>query len=183
MNRKAFILAFSFILFLLSPTLMSQEKKSPKDLDPKHRRWLEEEVVYIITSIEKDVFLQLDSERGRNLFIEAFWRHRDPNLTTPENEFKTEHYRRINYTNKWFGRDAPGPGWRSEMGRIYIILGESPSIERFENLSEVWPIVIWFYSAKPEMGSPPPSMSSFSREMRRVIINCTPLCDSDLNLC
>lgn len=154
MNRKAFILAFSFILFLLSPTLMSQEKKSPKDLDPKHRRWLEEEVVYIITSIEKDVFLQLDSERGRNLFIEAFWRHRDPNLTTPENEFKTEHYRRINYTNQWFGRDAPGPGWRSEMGRIYIILGESPSIERFENLSEVWPIVIWFYSAKPEMGLP-----------------------------
>ena len=153
-KKRAFILALSFILFLLTPSLMSLQKKLLKDLDPESRRWLEEEVVYIITPTEKDVFLQLETERARNLFIEAFWRQRDPNPSTPENEFKKEHYRRISYANQWFGRDTPGPGWRTEMGRIYIILGEPKFIDRFDNLSEVWPIIIWFYEAKPELGLP-----------------------------
>lgn len=153
-KTRAFILALLSLLILLPPSLLSQRKKSPKDLDPRSRRWLEEEVVYIITPTEKDVFLQLETERARNLFIEAFWRQRDPNLNTPENEFKTEHYRRISYANQRFGRDTPGPGWRTERGRICIILGEPEYIDRFENLSEVWPIIIWFYSAKPELGLP-----------------------------
>ena len=144
-----------FLLFFLSiPSFPDQSKKSPKDLGPEYRKWLEEGVVYIITPKEKEVFLQLETDRERNLFIEAFWKHRDPNPNTPVNEFKQEHYRRIIYTNQWFGRESPGPGWRTEMGRIYIILGKPQSIERFESMSEVYPVVIWTYGAKPEQGLP-----------------------------
>ncbi|MBS3819422.1 GWxTD domain-containing protein, partial [bacterium] len=69
------------------------------NLPERYRKWLEEEVVYIITPLEKEVFLKLKTDRERDLFIEAFWKHRDPNHSTPENEFKEEHYRRLNYVN------------------------------------------------------------------------------------
>jgi GWxTD domain-containing protein len=132
----------------------AQKKISPKDLPPTYRKWLQEDVVYIITPKEKDVFLRLENDRQREIFIEAFWKVRDPNPTTPENEFKIEHYRRINYANQNFGKDTPGPGWRSDMGRIYITLGEPKSIDKLENLSDVNPVIIWFYSGMAEYGLP-----------------------------
>jgi GWxTD domain-containing protein len=129
-------------------------KRSAKDLPPQHRKWLEEEVVYIITDKEKSVFLQLETDREREIFIEAFWKQRDPDPLTPKNEFKEEHYKRIAYANQYFGRDTPGPGWRSEMGRIHIILGEARSVEKYENLPEVYPTIIWFYDGMAEFGLP-----------------------------
>jgi GWxTD domain-containing protein len=153
MMRRKFFLYLTLLLFflpLLYPT--SQKAKSPKDLSSTYRKWLEEEVVYIITPKEKEVFFQLETDRERNLFMEAFWRQRDPNPTTPENEYKDEHYRRIKYANQHFGKEGPGAGWRSAMGRIYIILGEPGYIERFENYTEIYPTVIWSYSSKPEYG-------------------------------
>ncbi|MFW6128926.1 MAG: GWxTD domain-containing protein [Candidatus Aminicenantaceae bacterium] len=144
------IVFFSASLFIFS----SPKDKSTDNLSEQHRRWLEEEVVYIITPQEKEVFLQLSNDRERELFIEAFWKHRDPTPNTPENEFKTEHYKRIQYANHWFGRESPGPGWRTDRGRIYIILGEPNSTERFQNLSEVFPVIIWFYGGMKKEGLP-----------------------------
>jgi GWxTD domain-containing protein len=125
------------------------------DLPPRYQQWLEEEVVYIITRTEKDVFLKLTSDKERDLFIEAFWKHRDPAPGTPENEFKTEHYRRINYANHFFGRQGPRPGWRTDRGRIYIILGEPNDIQRFEGKTQTYPAEIWFYQDKAALGLPP----------------------------
>lgn len=136
------------------PALGNPQKKSPKDLPENHRAWLEEEVVYIITPKEKDVFLQLQTDREREMFIEAFWKQRDPYPNTPENEFKEEHSRRISYANHTFGREAPGPGWRTARGKIYITLGEPNTIERFENDSEIYPTIIWFYNGMSEYGLP-----------------------------
>jgi len=155
MKRK-FILLSWLILFsiLVLPAFPFQGKKSPKDLLEIYRTWLEEEVVYIITPKEKEVFLQLETNKERDIFIEAFWKQRDPNPNTPENEFKKEHYCRIKYANQWHGRESPGPGWRTDMGRIYITLGEPRSIEKFENLTEVRPVIIWFYQGMVEYGLP-----------------------------
>jgi GWxTD domain-containing protein len=89
-----------------------------KDLPPKYRAWLQEDVVYIITPREKDVFLRLETDRERDIFIEAFWKQRDPSPGTPINEFREEHYRRIQYANKMFGRTTFLPGWKSERGRL-----------------------------------------------------------------
>ena len=123
---KKNVLGLILILLLgsIAATAAPQKKPTAKDLPPQFRKWLTEEVVYIITPKERDVFLQLESDRERKIFIDAFWKQRDPDLSTEENEFKTEHYRRIAYANQWFGRDVPGAGWRTDMGRIYIILGE-----------------------------------------------------------
>ncbi|MBS3819834.1 GWxTD domain-containing protein [bacterium] len=148
-------ISFSFLFFICFISLLiSQEKLSPEDLPPKYRKWLQEEVVHIITPTEKDVFLQLKNDRERDLFIKAFWEQRDPKPGTPENEFKEEHYRRINYANKRFGRGTPTPGWRTERGRIYIILGEPQEIQRYESLSQVYPTIVWFYQGMSEYGLP-----------------------------
>jgi GWxTD domain-containing protein len=90
---------------------------------------VEEVVPYIITSREKDVFLSLPTELDRGQFIESFWKKRDPNPQTPENEFKLEYYRRIALANKFFGVGGI-PGWRTDRGRFYILLGPPKEIER-----------------------------------------------------
>ncbi|MGQ9672383.1 MAG: GWxTD domain-containing protein [Candidatus Aminicenantales bacterium] len=153
MRRKGLILLLILAFFSSSP-LLPQKKKSPKDLPPQYRKWLEEEVVYIITPKEREVFLQLETDREREAFINAFWKQRDPEPLTPENEFKNEHYRRISYANQFFGREGPGAGWRSAMGRIYILLGQPDQVERFESDSEIYPVILWFYQGKTELGLP-----------------------------
>ena len=139
---------------LLAGLPAAGQKVAIKDLPPRFRVWLEEEVVYIIGPKEKAVFLQLSTDRERDMFIEAFWKARDTDPATPQNEFKDEHYRRIEYANLWFGRSRKGGGWRSDMGRIYITLGEPKTIDKFENMSNVYPLVIWFYSGLTGAGLP-----------------------------
>jgi len=150
--KKLFV-AFSILAFCFSLSAES-EKELIKKLPPQHRVWLTEEVVYIITPAEKEVFLQLGSDRERDTFISAFWKQRDPNPNLPENEYKKEHYRRLAYVKNWFGKDSPGPGWRTDQGRIYITLGEPQSIERYENVSEIYPVIIWFYQGMANLGLP-----------------------------
>jgi GWxTD domain-containing protein len=92
-----------------------------------YKKWLEEDVPYIITPEEKAAFKQLSNDEERDHFIEAFWQRRDPTPDTIENEFKEEHYRRIAYANEHFG--AGIPGWKTDRGRIYIIHGPPDEIE------------------------------------------------------
>jgi GWxTD domain-containing protein len=137
----------AILLFALTVGLLpaAAQKLSVKDLPERYRRWLEEDVVYIISPREKSVFLQLANDREREMFIEAFWKARDDDPMTPENKAKDEHYRRIEYANKNFGRGLQAGGWRSDMGRIYITLGEPKTIEKYENENDVYPMIVWFY--------------------------------------
>ncbi|HRD01804.1 MAG TPA: GWxTD domain-containing protein [Candidatus Saccharicenans sp.] len=134
----------------------SSKKKEPAPkLPEKYKKWLEQEVIYIITPTEREIFLKLKSDRERDLFIEAFWKHRDPIPETEENEFKVEHYKRIEYANKYFGREAAKPGWMTDRGRIYIILGPPNDIQHIDGKSEIYNCEIWFYQGKQDMGLPP----------------------------
>jgi len=145
---------FILIVGLLLPAGINAKKNSIKDLPEKYKKWLEEEVVYIITSKEKEVFLQLETDRERDFLIEAFWKQRDPTPGTPRNEFNEEHYRRINYANHWFGKGTTKPGWKTDRGKIYIILGKSVSTESYGTLTQVVPTEVWFYQREPISGLP-----------------------------
>jgi GWxTD domain-containing protein len=124
-------------------------------LSEQYKKWLDEEVVYIITPKERDVFLKLQTDKEREIFIEAFWKQRDPTPGTPANEFREEHYKRLQYANTMYGRSTPLPGWRTDRGRIYIILGEPRNIEQYSNVQNVFPAEIWFYQPDAAMGLPP----------------------------
>lgn len=128
-------------------------KIKEKDLPKKYRDFLDL-VAYIILPEEKEVFLQLTTDRDRDLFIESFWKQRDPTPGTPQNEFKEEHIRRFNYANKFFKRNSPREGWKTDMGRFYIILGPPTSIERFEGTLGIYPTQVWYYYGDPAKGLP-----------------------------
>jgi GWxTD domain-containing protein len=149
-GNKIFILLVLALCFF-APGLQSEKNTLPA----QYKKWLDEEVVYIISPMEKEVFLKLQTDKERDRFIEAFWKQRDPTPGTPENEFKTEHYRRINYANRYYGRETPIPGWKTDRGRMYIILGEPNDIQGFEGKSETYPAEIWFYQGKTDLGLPP----------------------------
>jgi len=149
---------------LLPPLPAAPASGQKKSLPPLYKTWLEEEVVYLITGTERDVFLQLQSDRERDMFIEAFWKHRDPTPNSPDNEFKTEHYQRIAYANRYLGRDSPRPGWRTDRGHIHIILGEPNDIQRFESKTGVYDSQIWFYQGKTDQGLPAGFNVVFFRE-------------------
>jgi len=151
--RKFSLLFLTVIIFLFST--QGELKADKNDLPERYKKWLDEEVVYIILPMEKEIFLKLETDRERDLFIEAFWKQRDPTPGTPENEFKKEHFRRINYANHFYGRATPRPGWRTDRGRMYIILGEPNEVEQFTGKSQTYPSEIWFYQGKTNLGLPP----------------------------
>lgn len=154
-ERAATTIVPILLAFLLAATAASAGQKGEKPrLAENYRKWVEEEVVYIIAPIEREVFLKLQTDRERDLFIEAFWKQRDPTPGTPENEFKTEHYRRVAYANRYLGRDAPGPGWQTDRGRMYIILGEPRDKQTFEGNSSTYDAEIWFYQGLTDLGLP-----------------------------
>jgi GWxTD domain-containing protein len=96
-------------------------------LETPYRKWLNEDVAYIITDEERAAFKRLQTDEEREQFIEQFWLRRDPTPDTAENEFKEEHYRRIAYANERFASGIPG--WKSDRGRIYITFGPADEIE------------------------------------------------------
>jgi GWxTD domain-containing protein len=103
------------------------EKRFKQEISGSYKKWLNEDVRWIITDDERKAFMQLSNDEERDQFIEAFWQRRDPTPDTPENEFKEEHYRRIAYANEHFA--AGVPGWRTDRGRIYIVFGPPDEIE------------------------------------------------------
>ncbi len=106
----------------------AQRRKAVKnELSPEDRKWLNEDVRWIITDEEARAFKNLSNEEEREQFIEMFWQRRNPNPDSPENEFRDEHYARIAYANEHFA--AGKPGWLTDRGHIYIAFGKPDSID------------------------------------------------------
>ncbi|HWC00331.1 MAG TPA: GWxTD domain-containing protein, partial [Bryobacteraceae bacterium] len=112
-----------------APVLRAQNQAQPQQtgLTGPYQKWLDEDVVYIISDAERAEFLSLPTNDAREEFIRRFWEKRDPTPGTPENEFKKEHYRRIAHANQHYA--AGISGWRTDRGRIYIQYGPPDEIE------------------------------------------------------
>jgi GWxTD domain-containing protein len=129
--------------------------QSVKNLPERHRDWLQKDVVYIITDEEKQLFLRLKSDPDRDRFIEQFWLARDPTPGTPRNEYKEEHYKRMEYANAHFGGEWASDGWRTDRGKIWIILGPPQTRNFHTSGGQIYPIEVWFYGGKDEPALPP----------------------------
>src|SRR5438876_11886056 len=151
MSPRGILIALSSLFRLTySISVIAQKKNEPKKEDTKKkddakakeaakksrelesasralRKWLDEDVSYIITNEERTAFKQLKTDEEREQFIEQFWLRRDPTPDTVDNEFKEEHYARIAYANERFASGIPG--WKTDRGRIYIIYGKPAEIE------------------------------------------------------
>jgi GWxTD domain-containing protein len=143
--------AFALVLSLLLPSIAGRGQAPA--LASKYKTWLED-ISTITTTLEREVFQKLGSDEDRDRFIEEFWKQRDPTPGTPTNEFKDEHYRRLAFADKTFGRGTPFLGRKTERGRIYIILGPPIDVERIMS-SDAYPMEIWHYTGNPALGQAP----------------------------
>lgn len=173
--KSAFRLAIMLSVFSSVPFSFGQDSRSVQDPSQKARNvkpelkkaykdWLDKDVTFIITDEERKAFKKLATDDERERFIEEFWRRRDPDPDTDENEFKEEYYERIAYANEHFASGIPG--WKSDRGRIWIMYGkpdgrethpmggsyDRPSYEGGGSTS-TYPFETWFYRYLPGVGS------------------------------
>lgn len=128
MNRKLIpILWILSLVFASGLAFQDDDKLRQEEIEDYYTKWLKEDVLYIISDEERAVFNELTTDEEKEQFIEQFWFRRDPDPRTAENEFKSEHYRRIAYANEKF--TSGDRGWMTDRGRIYIIHGPPTSIE------------------------------------------------------
>ena len=111
----------------LSKEEKRRQKAIQKEMETPYKKWISEEVPYIITDEERSAFKKLSTDEEREQFIEQFWERRNPSAGSPENEFKEEYYRRIAYANEHYASGIPG--WKADRGRIYIMYGPADEIE------------------------------------------------------
>src|SRR6266481_2188704 len=151
------LLALTFAV----PAGLAQKKKQDQGQDPSekprnvkpelkkaYKDWLEKDVAYIITDEERKAFKKLENDDERERFIEEFWRRRDPDPDTDENEFREEYYERIAYANEHYASGIPG--WKTDRGRIYITWGKPDEVD---GSTSTYPFERWFYRYLPGVGS------------------------------
>jgi GWxTD domain-containing protein len=114
-----------------------------KELSELLEDWPDQYVRWIITDAEKKVYKSLLTDREKLQFIEFFWARRDPNPETVDNLYRTDYLERYAFVANYLS--AGKPGWATDRGRLYLILGppharESNPFGRWggERPSEVW---------------------------------------------
>jgi len=148
------IISLAILLLAVGVLVFADSFNEDVQLPEKFGLWLKEDVVYIITPVEKEVFLKLENNKERYLFIDEFWRQRDPTPGTPRNELKEEHYNRIQFANEKFGKLSPLKGWQTDRGKTYIVLGSPKQVGKFHTI-DTYPIELWYYDGDPKLGQPP----------------------------
>ena len=154
MSRRCRPRLFACLLALPALLAGAGQSAAEKALPEKYRDWLAL-VAYHIQPVEREVFLKLDGDRDRDLFVEAFWKQRDPTPGTPANERRDELRARFEHVNRQFGRGTTREGWRTDMGRIYMVLGPPAGVERFEATLGIVPCQAWSYRGEASRGLPP----------------------------
>jgi len=177
-NRRSGRLAVALLSLIFAvPSGLAQKKNNEKTQDPSekarnvkpelnkaYKDWLEKDVAYIITDEERKAFKKLQTDDERERFIEEFWRRRDPDPDTDENEYREEYYERIAYANEHFASGIPG--WKTDRGRIYIMWGKPDETESHPSggaynresyegggSTSTYPFERWFYRYLPGVGS------------------------------
>ncbi len=162
-RRHLLLVSWALLLALAASPPAGGQSPGQEEQQDYYRKWLLEDVVYLIDPNERAVFEKLSTPEERDQFIEQFWRRRDPNPATPENEFKEEHYRRIAYANEHFHSGVPG--WKTDRGWVYIKYGPPQGLEKHPEggfyarkhhegggFTSTYPFEVWFYRHIPGVG-------------------------------
>jgi GWxTD domain-containing protein len=147
--KRAFLLFGLVVLTCASASAQQQARRATPGSSARaevYVKWLEEDVAYIITPEEKRAFQMLKSDEQREVFVEAFWRRRDPNPDTETNEYRDEHYGRVAHANEHFASAATA-GWKTDRGRIYVMYGQPHSVSKTSDGE------LWVYRVLPGVGT------------------------------
>jgi GWxTD domain-containing protein len=143
--RSRFVWACMFGFIFTFPVMGQQSVRA--QIGPEYKKWLNEDVRWIMTAQERSDFLKLATADQRDKFVVNFWARRNPNPGHKENSFKEEHYRRMAYANQHFA--ARLPGWLTDRGRIYVVYGPPDWVDSHPEASTEYPFAgpheIWHY--------------------------------------
>ena len=147
--KRAFLLFGLAILMCASASAQQQARRATPNTSARadvYAKWLDEDVAYIITPEERRAFQMLKSDEQREAFVEAFWRRRDPDVDTPANEYRDEHYGRVAHANEHYA--APNAaGWKTDRGRVHIMYGAPHSVSKTSDGE------VWVYRVLPGVGT------------------------------
>jgi GWxTD domain-containing protein len=169
------VIARGLVAILLFPVFLSgsgfaqddqkkRKKQGSESVKSVYKRWVDEDVRWIITDEERKTFNTLKTDDEREQFIEQFWLRRDPDPDTDVNEYREEYYQRIAYANERYTSGIPG--WKTDRGRIYIMFGKPDQTESHPSggsynrpvwegggTTATYPFEIWWYRYIEGVGS------------------------------
>ena len=128
MKQKHFVYILVLVCLLVIPGSAKKEDLS--------KNWIKG-IELIITDAEKIAFETLKKDKDREAFIQLFWAKRDPTPRTERNEFKEEHYRRLEYVKEHFIYGY-NKGVQTDQGKVYVRLGKPIKIFHLGANTEVW---------------------------------------------
>lgn len=134
-------------------------------MDKPTRQWREGPVRYIITEWEDKEYKALENESDRARFIENFWRRRDTTPETPGNEFRSDFWRRASQANRLYGEETAKPGWKTDMGKMHILMGPPDDISRDLMAEGHRGTVVWTYRNSGVPGVGPNVVVAFARDV------------------
>lgn len=148
------ILALAGLAFLAPAPAAA--KKGPD----KYEKWLKEEVALLVLPEEKAEFEGLKTDADKDRFIELFWAKRDPSPGSRINEFRDEWMARLDHVNKTYAAGVGPKGWRSDMGKVYLIFGPPAEVRGAVPEANVnpsggsqieAPAQVWTYQPMPDL--------------------------------
>lgn len=142
---KTYITHVVLVLFLAVICLGTGSDLFPGEKKDPWKQWLDE-VDPIITRLERSVARMLKTEEERKRFKQMFWKARDPETGTPENEYRVEYYKRLYYADKFLD------GVKSDRGRIYVLMGKPENKSNFAGQAMLVECELWNYEAKDRPG-------------------------------
>lgn len=160
----ALFLAAALLVPAGSPPDAARSESLTDYQDRPTKQWREGPVRYIMTKWEDEEYKQLENESDRARFIENFWRRRDTSPETPGNEFRADFWRRASQANRLYGEETAKPGWKTDMGKIHIIMG--PPDDRTQDIVAEGHrgTIIWTYRNSDAPGVGPNVVVAFARD-------------------
>lgn len=163
--RPLAVLALASASLLLAGNAADAARHQIDYMDRPIPQWREGPVRYIITKWEDEEYKSLKTEEDRARFIEAFWRRRDPTPDTPGNEFRAEFWRRVRDANRLYAETTSHEAWRTDMGKIHILLGPPDDIYRDMVPQGNRGTVVWTYRNSKSPGIGPNVVIAFARDV------------------
>jgi len=143
-NRIGEIAGVAAAICILSFSFAAAQRSLQKQLGPEYKKWLTEDVRWIIRDEERRDFWKLVTDDQRREFVDEFWARRNPSPKSQENPFKEEHYRRLAYANEHFA--AAVAGRKTDRGRIYIVYGPPDTVRSIAGDGQKYPSEVWHYN-------------------------------------
>jgi len=176
-----FLLLFMAFLILLFGLVPSEASTSDGiNFDRPSKDWYQGPVRYIISRQEVKAFKALETPAERATFIDWFWQRRDIDPTTPGNEFRERFERRVYECTRKFSFTTI-PGWKTDMGKIYILVGPPDEIISDTMAKTHRGIITWIYRRPPFPDLPPNTVVAFARDVGGEFrLSTSPTLDSDV---